>query len=80
MKEYYEARGITFGDFPLQPIGRAKKLMDQMPEPPEFMKNEPNMAYEMAYANVIGDYYTRHGKNVAKLGHLKDLVAEDARD
>ena len=78
MKKYYRARGISFGDFPLQPIGRAKKLMDQMPEPPESMKNGPNMAYEMTFANVIGDYYTRHGKNVAKLGHLKDLVAEAA--
>ena len=74
MKTYYEARGITFGDFPLQPIGRAKNLMDQIPEPPESMKGEPNKAFEMTFANVIGDYYTRHGKNVAKLGNLKDLV------
>ena len=76
MKTYYEAKGITFGDFPLQPIGRAKKLMDRMPDPPESMKSGPNMAYEMTFANVIGDYYTRHGKNVAKLGCLKDLVDE----
>ena len=30
MKKYYGARGITFNDFPLQPIGRVNELMDEV--------------------------------------------------
>jgi organic radical activating enzyme len=79
MKEYYGARGITFGDFPMQPIGRAKDLMDEMPDSEEFFKNMPpppkNVAGGYPIGSLIGEDYIRHGKKVAKLGNLKDLIA-----
>ena len=41
MKEHYGTSGITFGNFPLQPIGKARDLMDEMPDSEEFFKNAP---------------------------------------
>lgn len=80
MKEYYGAKGITFGDFPLQPIGKAKELMDEMPDPSEFIKDAPTPSKEdsggMPMGTLIGEYYNKRGKKLAKLGHLKDLFKE----
>ena len=79
MKEYYGAKGITFGDFPMQPIGRAKNLMDEMPDTAEFFKNTPppeEGPKGMPIATLIGDYYSRGNEKVAKLGHLKDLFLD----
>jgi organic radical activating enzyme len=78
MKEYYGARGITFGDFPMQAIGRARDLMDEMPESQEFFKNAPpppkgSGGYPIG--SLIGENYVRHGRKVAKLGNLKELLA-----
>ena len=77
MKEYYGAWGVTFGNFPMQPIGRAKDLMDEMPDSAEFFKNMPPPKDSGGYpiGSLIGEDYTRHGKKVAKLGNLKDLLA-----
>jgi organic radical activating enzyme len=76
MKEYYSARGVTFGDFPMQPIGRARDLMDEMPDSEAFFKNMPPPPKTAGYpiGSLIGEYYVRHGKKVAKLGNLKDLL------
>ena len=78
MKEYYGASGITFGEFPLQPIGRAKNLMDEMPDSEEFFKNSPPPPKKgpegMPMATLIGEYYVKKGKKLAKLGHLRDLI------
>jgi hypothetical protein len=85
MKEYYGAKGITFGDFPLQPIGRAKDLMDEMPDSTDYFDNGPppmkkgeKVAAGMPVGTLIGEYYVRGERKVAKLGHLKDLLAEAA--
>ncbi len=77
MKEYYAAGGVTFGDFPMHPIGRAKDLMDEMPDSKEFFKNLPPPKESNGYpiGSLIGEDYTRHGKKVAKLGNLKELLA-----
>jgi organic radical activating enzyme len=79
MKEYYGARGVTFGDFPMQPIGRAKDLMYEMPDSAEFFKNLPPPPKEETggypIGSLIGEDYTRHGKKVARLGNLKKLIA-----
>lgn len=78
MKEYYGAMGITFGDFPMQPIGRARDLMDEMPDSEEFFKSmppPPKNGGGYPIGSLIGEYYVRHGKKVAKLGHLKELLA-----
>ena len=79
MKEHYGTEGITFGDFPMQPIGRAKDLMDEMPDSKEFFKKMPPPSKEnkgsYPIGSLIGEYYVRHGKKVAELGNLKDLIA-----
>lgn len=78
MKEYYEASGVTFGDFPMQPIGRAKDLMDEMPDSKEFFKNMPKPPKKYSgfpIGSLIGENYTRHGKKAVKLGNLKELIA-----
>ena len=78
MKEYYAARGITFGDFPMQPIGRARDLMDEMPDSKEFFKNmppPPKDAGGYPIGSLIGEDYMRHGKKAARLGSLKELLA-----
>ncbi len=79
MKEYYGAEGVTFGDFPMQPIGRARDLMDEMPDSKEFFKNTPPPSKEnkgsYPIGSLIGEYYVRHGKKVAELGNLKELIA-----
>jgi hypothetical protein len=83
MKAYYGAKGITFGDFPLQPIGRAKELMDEMPDSADFfddgpppMKKGEKSGPGMPVGTLIGEYYVRDEKKVAKLGHLKDLLVD----
>jgi organic radical activating enzyme len=78
MKEYYGARGVTFGDFPMQPIGRARDLMEEMPDSAEFFKNMPAPPKDSGgypIGSLIGEDYTRHGKKVAKLGNLKELLS-----
>ncbi len=83
MKEYYGAKGITFGDFPLQPIGRAKNLKDEMPDPGEFLKNAPPPPKDGAggfpVGTLIGEYYTKGAEKVVKLGHLKDAFRNGAK-
>ena len=77
MKEYYGKSGITQGDFPMQPIGRAKELMDEMPDSEEFFKKVPpppkkgDGAFKVG--TLIGEYYSIDNENVAKLGHLKEF-------
>jgi organic radical activating enzyme len=79
MKEYYGDKGISFADFPMQPIGRAKNLMDEMPDSEEFFKNMPpppkdnNLSYPIG--TIIGEYYLHKGKKTTRLGNLKELVA-----
>lgn len=78
MKEYYGASGVTFGDFPMQPIGRARNLMSEMPDSEEFFKNMPPPPKDSGgypIGSLIGENYVRHGKKVAKLGNLKELIA-----
>ena len=76
MKEHYGTSGFTFGDFPLQPAGRAKKaLMDEVPDSSDVFKDGPPPD---DVGTLVGEYYRRGEKNVAKLGHLKELLAKDA--
>jgi len=81
MKEYYGSRGVSFGEFPMQPIGRAKDLMDEIPDSEEFFKNMPPPPKNTGgypIGTLIGEDYTRHGEKVAKLGNLKELLVRAA--
>ena len=75
MKKHYGTCGIIFGDFPLQPIGRAKELIDEMPDSGELFNNGPPPG---DVGTVVGEYYRRGDKDVGKLGHLKELLSPDA--
>ena len=75
MKEYYGAKGITFGDFPMMPIGNAKNLSDQMPEPPEFKPPPPPKEGEEVRnygAVLMGESYYLQNVKVGELGHLAE--------
>ena len=72
MKSYYGATGITFGDFPMLPIGKAKNISDQLPNPPDFTPPVYEEAVERVRAVLVGEDYYHGDKRVAKLGHLKE--------
>lgn len=80
MKEYYSKKGITFGEFPLHPIGRAKDLMDEMPDAEEFFKSlgtpPANDSGEYPIATLIDEDFFKRGKKVGRLGYLKDLLVK----
>ncbi|MEJ2109564.1 MAG: radical SAM protein [Acidobacteriota bacterium] len=73
MKEHYGAQGVTFGDFPMLDIGKAKDLKDQLPEfsgyPPMPVKDGNGPPVVVLVGN---DYYVQY-KKTGKLGRLLDL-------
>ena len=53
--------------------------MDEMPDTEEFFKNQQTQPQkegpvEMPMATLIGEYYCKAGKKLARLGHLKELM------
>jgi MoaA/NifB/PqqE/SkfB family radical SAM enzyme len=73
MKKYYGSMGITFGDFPMLNIGKAKKLKEQLPEFSGF--NPPPRRPEDGPPGVVlvGDDYYLGNKKIGKLGKMLDL-------
>lgn len=76
MKKHYGAMGVTFGDFPMLNIGKAKRLSDQIPEPFDFGpmmqkkgKGPPGMV-------LVGDDYWLGNQKIGKLGHILDLYPD----
>ncbi len=73
MKEHYGAKGVTFGDFPMLDVGKAKQLKDQQPEfsgyPPMPVKEGDGPPVVVL---VGDDYYVQYEKT-GKLGRLLDL-------
>jgi len=73
MKKHYGSMGITFGDFPMLDIGKAKDLKDQMPEfsgyPPMPVKEGGGPPVVV----LVGDDYYVVYKKTGKLGRLLDL-------
>jgi len=73
MKKHYGAMGITFGDFPMLNIGKAKNLTDQLPEfqgynfPPRKEEDGPPVLV------LVGDDYYHGNKKIGKLGRMLDL-------
>ena len=73
MKSHYGASGITFGDFPLMPIGKAKHLTDQLPVVTEYFPPRKNASGGPQVLVLVGnDYYVGNLKT-GKLGYLTDL-------
>ena len=78
MKKHYGSKGITFGDFPMLNIGKAKDLKDQLPEFSGF----PPMPHKegsgpQGLVLVGEDYYIGNNK-IGKLGHMLDLYPDAA--
>ena len=73
MKKHYGSMGITFGDFPMLEIGRAKNLKDQLPEfsgyPPMPVKDSNGPPVLVL---VGDDYYVKY-KKPGKLGRMLEL-------
>ena len=73
MKQHYGSLGITFGDFPMLRIGKAKKLESQLPEfsgfPPMPVKENagpPGLV-------LVGEDYYFGNRRIGRLGHMMDL-------
>ncbi|MBN1905548.1 MAG: radical SAM protein [Deltaproteobacteria bacterium] len=73
MKAHYGASGITFGDFPLMRIGKAKKLVDQVPEMIEYFPPNQNESGGPRVLVLVGDDYYIGSERKGRLGRLKDL-------
>ena len=73
MKKHYGAMGVTFGDFPMLNVGKAKKLKDQQPEFSGFSFPLPKPGSGPAVLVLVGDDYYEHSKKVGKLGRMRDL-------
>ncbi len=78
MKKHYGSMGVTFGDFPMLNIGKAKKLKDQLPEfagfPPRPQKERngpPGLV-------LVGEDYYFGNKKIGKLGRMLDLYGVEA--
>jgi MoaA/NifB/PqqE/SkfB family radical SAM enzyme len=73
MKKHYGSNGITFGDFPMLNIGKAKRLKDQIPEFEGF-KFAPQKDGEGPPGLVlVGEDYYFGNKKIGKLGRMLDL-------
>jgi len=73
MKEHYGASGITFGDFPVMPIGKAKELTEPFPDSPEFKIPPRKESDGPGVVTLVGDDYYTGSTKKGKLGHLADL-------
>jgi hypothetical protein len=75
MKKCYASKGITFGDFPMLNIGKAKNLSDQLPEFAGFNFELPRIMNGPQVLTLVGDDYYAGDKKIGKLGHMMDLYS-----
>jgi MoaA/NifB/PqqE/SkfB family radical SAM enzyme len=75
MKQHYGSMGITFGDFPMLNIGKAKNLRDRLPEFPGFKFGLPKVMDGPQVLTLVGDDYYSGNKKVGKLGRMLELYA-----
>jgi len=73
MKKHYGSIGITFGDFPMLNIGRAKNLKEQLPEFPEFPPMPQKKGSGPPGLVLVGEDYYFGNKRIGKLGRMLDL-------
>jgi MoaA/NifB/PqqE/SkfB family radical SAM enzyme len=73
MKKYYGSMGISFGDFPMLNIGKAKNLSDQMPEFSGFPPMPLKKGSGPQVLVLVGEDYYIGNKKVGTLGHMLDL-------
>jgi len=73
MKEYYGDRGITFGDFPMLDVGKAKKLKNQQPEFSGYPEMPVKEGSGPPVIVLVGDDYYVKYKKTGKLCRMQDL-------
>lgn len=73
MKKHYGSMGITFGDFPMLNIGKAKNLKDQLPEFPGFPQFERKKGEGPPGLVLVGDDYYSGNRRIGKLGRMLRL-------
>ena len=80
MKTFYGASGITFGDFPMMRVGKAKNLAGQFPEMIDYYPPRQNESGGPRVLVLVGDDYYMGSSKTGKLGHLKDLYVSPIAD
>ena len=79
MKAHYGKSGITFGDFPLMPIGKAKSLTDQLPVVDEYFPHMQKDDSKGPHVLVlVGDDYYVGNTKTGKLGRMADLYPSNS--
>jgi MoaA/NifB/PqqE/SkfB family radical SAM enzyme len=73
MKEHYGTQGVTFSDFPMLDVGRAKQLKDQQPEFSGYPEMPVKEGGGPPVVVLVGDDYYVKYKKTGKLGRLLDL-------
>jgi len=73
MKQHYGSMGITFGDFPMLNIGKAKNLQDQLPEFSGFPPLPRKEGSGPPGLVLVGEDYYSGNQRIGKLGHMLDL-------
>ena len=73
MKHYYSAKGVTFGDFPMLDVGKAKELKDQLPEFSGYPQMPVKEGGGPPVLVLVGDDYYVEYKKTGKLGRMVDL-------
>jgi MoaA/NifB/PqqE/SkfB family radical SAM enzyme len=73
MKKHYGSSGITFGDFPMLNIGKAKRLKDRIPEFEGFKFAPQKEGEGPPVLVLVGEDYYFGNKRIGKLGHMLDL-------
>lgn len=76
MKRHYGSKGITFGDFPMMNIGKAKKLQDQLPEFPGFPPMPLKEGGGPPGLVLVGEDYYFGNQKIGKLGHMLALYPD----
>ena len=73
LKRHYGSTGITFGDFPMLNIGKARNLKSLQPEFPGFTMPPRREEDGPPGAVLVGEDYYLGNKKIGKLGHMLDL-------
>lgn len=79
MKQHYGSMGITFGDFPMLNIGKAKDLQDQLPEFSGFPPMPPREGDGPFGLVLVGEDYYSGNHKIGKLGRMLDLYPHAAQ-
>ncbi|NLA75767.1 MAG: radical SAM protein [Deltaproteobacteria bacterium] len=75
MKAHYGSFGITFNDFPLMRIGRAKSLKEQFTGLTDYFPPRQNESGGPRVLVLVGDDYYIASERKGRLGRLKDLYS-----